>query len=545
MAFVDVNPRYQARLTELGLVTPADFFDLHGVFVGGHADRDIARVTLGEGPDQLIGYLKREHRVRWRDRLRSVLGGFGLVSRCHREAKLLERLARASIGRPEMIAVGEDNRGRSFLLVRELPDALDLRGFLSQTRFAKAERRRFAMQLGRALAEIHAAGFCHRDLYSKHVLIRRGQACSSEKLIFVDWQRSWHRRRLSWASCWRDLAALDATLANELAPPRDRLACLAAYCHYWKTAKSAPVSPLAVAARVIRHQALRLQRRQRIAEMRQPLLQTQQQSCIRVEGRGVSLTRQFREELRGDLPPWLQLGLRCPLPVSSVMRVRLPVAPPRQGRLVRRQVNRPLYRVWNLLGGKPFVSPEVRQAGTLFRLERYGIRAPRLLAFGQHSDGSGHMEALLLTEELAECTPLAAWLESSSARALPMRRRLLHEAGDVMRRLHAAACFFPGDCQRLASALCVETLPDSSERVVLANATAVGQRARPSARRAAQDLAILLGTLDVVCSRTEILRFLLAYLGQPHLNHDARRLIRQIRRAQPRVPRTIPWRLGA
>jgi tRNA A-37 threonylcarbamoyl transferase component Bud32 len=543
MAFVEINPRYRTLLQRLDLRFPTDFYRLEGIFVGGHAERDIARVTVGEGPPRLTGYLKREHRVRWRDRLRSALSGFGLVSRCCREGKLLERLAREHIGCPEVIAMGEDDNGRSFLLVRELSDARELRRIMSEAPPAHDERRPFARRLGRALARIHRAGFFHRDLYSKHVLVCTGETGGSEEFVFIDWQRSRQRPRLAWSRCWQDLAALDATLADELAGPKDRLACLAAYCRCWKATNTATVPPLVEAARTIRRRALRLQRRQRSAEMRQPPLESQQ-SCIKLDGEGVLLTRQFREELRGELPSWLRLGPQGPQPFSSVMRVELPIAPPRPGRLVRRRVNRPLWRLWSLLGGKAFVSPEVRRAGTLVRLERYGIRTPRLLAFGQRSDRWGHTEALLLTEELSATTPLAAWLETTPPAARASRRRLLHEAGAVMRRMHAAACFFDGNTRSLASVLCVEALADGSERVVLANPAAVRRQNRLSERRAAQDLAILLGTFDVVCSRTEVLHFLLTYLDLPQLNNEARRFIRRIRRFQPRVPHAIPWRLG-
>src|SRR5207249_11616760 len=77
MAFVDINPRYRAALVRRGLVTPEDFVDLPGVVVGGHADRYVARVTLGDVPDAVPGYLKREHRIPWRDRLASAWAGCG------------------------------------------------------------------------------------------------------------------------------------------------------------------------------------------------------------------------------------------------------------------------------------------------------------------------------------------------------------------------------------------------------------------------------------------------------------------------------------
>ncbi len=72
---------------------------------------------------------------------------------------------------------------------------------------------------------MHAAGFTHPDLYSKHVLVGPDGA----SVQFLDWQRSRRRLVLDARRRARDLAALHATLADDLARPRERLACLRGY----------------------------------------------------------------------------------------------------------------------------------------------------------------------------------------------------------------------------------------------------------------------------------------------------------------------------
>src|SRR5262245_42937181 len=170
MAWVEINPDYQEKLEQLGLTTASHFLNLPGVIVSGHPDRHVVQVRLGNGPEAIHAYLKREHRVAWRDRVLNALDGFGWVSKSVREAALLKALAGAGIGCAEFIAAGEDDRGRAFLLVRELTGFVDLRVFLRDSGSAPAtERRRFARRLGETLARVHGAGFDHPDLYSKHV----------------------------------------------------------------------------------------------------------------------------------------------------------------------------------------------------------------------------------------------------------------------------------------------------------------------------------------------------------------------------------------
>jgi hypothetical protein len=525
MAFVDVNPRYRGLLARQGLVAPADFLDLHGVLVGGHADRNIERVTLGSGADIVAGYLKREQCVRWRDRFASAWGGFGFVSRSCREALLLRQLAPTTIDGPEMIAAGEDGRGRAFLLVREMPGTVDLRHFL---RANEAGRHRAASWLGRSLAAIHAAGFTHPDLYSKHILVRCDGGSGAVTFAFLDWQRSRRLRRVPWARCWRDLAALHATLADDLATPRERLRCLRAYCRCRApvAGRAALLSLVTLAARSIRRYAASLLRRRRLRELQQPPLGADCQQLVRLRGEAVCVTRQFDEELKGQLPEWLTLSARFGRHGDQVRQTLVPLSAARQAALVHRRVIRPLGWLWSWLRGKGLMSAEVEQAGTLFRLERYGIQTPRLLAFGQRSTKPWQVDSLLATEMLCNTLPPAAWLERRSGCSASCQRQCRHlvrEAGKVVRRMHEAACYLGNNAASWAGALRVQVLADGSARVLVASVEAIHRRHRPSQRLALQDLTALRACVGAPCSRTDALRFLLAYLNVPRLTPDAKR----------------------
>jgi tRNA A-37 threonylcarbamoyl transferase component Bud32 len=458
-------------------------------------------VTVGDGPEAFTAYLKREQRVRWRDRLASALAGFGLVSRSCREARLLRQLECEGVAAPEVVASGEDGRGRAFLLVRALPGAVELRHFLSDRRLSPRQRRAVAGRLGRALAACHAAGFTHPDLYAKHILVRQDET-GAIAFAFLDWMRAARRRRLSAARCCRDLAALDATLADELATARERLLCLRAYCRVRTAFVPAWAAPL------IRRHALRLLRRRRLGELRQPPLPAGRQQLVRVDA--LCLNREFRDALQGKMPRWLTL------PGEATDTV-VPVAPARQAALVRRHVSRPLRWLWGRLRGKPLLSAEVEHAGTLFRLERYGVRAPRLLAFGQRSPRPWRTESLLLTEVLADSVPPGAGLARQPSRE---RRRLLREAGALVRRMHEAACYL-GDA---ADALRIQAPAGAPAQIVLAGVRAIRRRHRPSAGLASRDLATLRRGIGRAYSRTDALRFLLGYLDVPRLTPQARRL---------------------
>jgi hypothetical protein len=522
MAALDVNPRYREALAGLGLAAAGDFLRLSGVIYSGHPDRHVARVTLGDGPGALTAFLKKEHRVPRRDRLAAAWAGFGFVSKSRREFAVLAALRQAEIGCPEPLAAGEDG-GRAFLLLRAVEDALELRAFLAEHAERPHLRRAVARQLGAELARIHAAGFDHPDLYSKHVLVDFDHDTARARFSFLDWQRSRRRHRLSWSRRWRDLGALDATLADDLAGARDRLACLHAYlrrCAAVGGARRLPALWRAV-CKVCRRTAV-LRRKRRIRELRRPPLAAGVQNLVWVDGEALCLTRQFLDALGGRPPAYLvQPGDDPP---GKVARVRVPVPGPGWAVLVRRSACRPWRWLAALLRGRPLTSPELEQAGTLYLLQRYGITPPTVLAVGQRHVRPWQMQSFLLTQPPRAAAGLFTWLAGGNAG----RSQVLRDAGDVLRRLHEACCYL-ADCseEEMAGLFLVQT-GGAGGRVVVGSAAGLRRAHRPSPRRACKDLRRLLLGIGRVCGRASALRTALTYLGCPHVTHEIKGTVRRV-----------------
>ncbi len=543
MAFVALNPRYREPLARLGLRTPGDFLGLAGVIYCGHPDRHVLRVAFGE---EVGGaFLKREHRVPWRDRLANAWAGRGFVAKAYREFLTLREVAAAGIGCPEPIAAGEDGAGRAFLLLRELPGCSDLRTFLRDR--ASGERCGLATCLGVEVARIHAAGFDHPDLYSKHVLIAAG-ADGTPAFHFLDWQRSRRRRRVSWAVRLRDLAALDATLAADLVAVRDRLACLRAYLRHSAATGAADTPSLAEAVRTVRKRATALLRKRRIRELRRPPLESGRQNLVWLDGEALCVTREFRDELNGRVPEWLVLPGPSRRGGALVWHCVVSRAENRLARLVRRSGSRPLAWFWAWLRRRPLTSPELEQAATLFRLERYGVVTPRLLAVGQKTSRPGRTESLLLTEPVRGAVPFAAWLARTADRAT--RREVLAQAGAVLRRVHDAGHVFISESSA-GDALHVR--PARTARVVLGCVSGLRKMRRFRPADALRDLAALQRELGLTCSRSERLRLLLAYFGLPRLTPALQRLARKLLKpprqepcgTAPAAPAAWDWRRRA
>src|SRR3954466_9464976 len=113
MTWIATNPRYREAMTGRGLRCAEDVLALPGVILGGHPDRHVIVVELGDELGRC--FLKKEHRVRWKNRLDNLWCGFGWHSKSVREARVLEAVAGAGLGCPEVIATGEAGQ-RAFVL---------------------------------------------------------------------------------------------------------------------------------------------------------------------------------------------------------------------------------------------------------------------------------------------------------------------------------------------------------------------------------------------------------------------------------------------
>jgi tRNA A-37 threonylcarbamoyl transferase component Bud32 len=537
MAVVEINPRYRTWLEDQGLTHAEQFLALPGPIVSGHPDRHVARVELKSGGTTVAAYLKREHRHAWRDRLASAWAGSGFVSKSRREARTLDALRRAGIGCPEWIAVGEDDHGRSFLLIRALTDARDLRLLLRESpasgraQQGPRHQRRLARELGEALARLHDAGFDHPDLHAKHILVDS----NLRSIHFLDCQRVRRRRHLDWQRRWHNLAALDATLDEHLASSRDRLVCLRAYLRA-TLASRVPGDVLTDSARRVRRQARRLLGRRYVREMRREPLPAGSQDLLWLDGEALCVTRAFHETWQGPAPPWLGAPDLARGWANQVVRSTILLPEARPATLVHRRRRQPLRWLWGWLRGRPFASPEVRQAAVLFRLQRYGVGTPRLLAFGERHPVPWQTESFLLTEAPAEATDLSRWLadrlhEDTWTAERKQRWHILREAASALRAMHEANCHFrPQSSADGEFPLLVATGVEGEPAVELRSADAVTTVRHASPALALRDLLVLRSMTGHAASRTDQLRFFLSYLGLPGLTPAAKNQVRSVLR---------------
>ena len=171
---------------------------------------------------------------------------------------------------------------------------------------------------------------------------------------------------------------------------------------------------LRVSALSIGRQARRLLRQRRIREVCKVPAANAPQRVVWQDGEALCLTPDFQAELAGDIPDWLRLANFSPRPGNGEMSTWVGLPQGRQALLIRRRESRPLGGVWALLRRRPRVSPELRLAGLLFRFERFGIRAPRVLAFGRRRASWRHLDSFLLIEPPAGALSLGEWLTRCS-----------------------------------------------------------------------------------------------------------------------------------
>src|SRR5262249_60504534 len=112
----------------------------------------------------------------------------------------------------------------------------------------------------------------------------------------------------------------------------------------------------------------------------------------------------------------------------------------KQGLLIQGRSQHVFRSIWKRLCGKTLVSAELRKAPLHFRLQRYGIRNPKLLAFGQREISYGTVESFVLTELLSDTTSVADW-HGANVTGARRRRWLIRELAGCLRQLHRANCF--------------------------------------------------------------------------------------------------------
>lgn len=411
--WVEVNPDFVAALEALGLTSPRQFLDLPGEVVSGHPDRHVVRVNIS-GFSQAF-YLKKQHFVTWREKFRNWDAGFGWVTRSEREGEILRRLAEDGLPCPRWAAVGVDGRGRAFLLVEELTSAVDLRQHLHDGILSNCERAGLAARLGQWIAAYHNSGYTTPELTAKHVMVNS----VTDELTLIDWQSAQRASPVSLRDRSHSLAALHASLSEHLASPRERLRVFReATRDIRQDERNTLRFPDIV--RLVLTEANRLANRRSIRDQRQPP-SSLNQKLVWVAGEAVCAVPQVAAI-------WQSPAIAAPY--YGCEPGTLPVVLP-DGRncvLVRGRSVAPYGRFRAWLRGRSWRSPGVTLGRVLFHLERYGIPAPGLLAFGQRF--TGPMSAEWFALHTPPATPLGT----------PPDFALAAQLGRILRQLHDAGC---------------------------------------------------------------------------------------------------------
>jgi tRNA A-37 threonylcarbamoyl transferase component Bud32 len=480
MAWVEIMPSYESLFREWR--DAKSFLDWTGVLVNWHRGRRVEEVSLTKSNPSLAStsgsqqcfFLKKEIAVTWRVRFRNAWHGFGWCATSVREAAVLIAAKQAGVACPDVAAFGEHQR-QAFVLLRGEMDCVELREWLARSS-SMVERRDLAQRLGRELARLHDAGFAHPDLFAKHVLISE---VGTDRVCFLDWARARKRLAVSWRTRLRDLAVLDATLHASLAGDRLRLRCLRAYLN--ATIKDS--IPLRRVALQIRSSAEKLRRQRNLREIGQPATPPHDLQFVpRCDGKLLIVRSQ-----------WERLGDKN---IEALARMCEPDAQARddvESLACASGSEHLTIHHWKS-SSSTLELPSL--AHTLFRLARFNVAAPRLLAVGTSST-----KVFAVTQ----CHPTTPWGEAFAKASPNQRHKLLTQAGQIVRQIHEAGYQLPPG-------------ESWSRRLGVARATGafVFAKVEPLVRTHAswQQIAPLEFSRQTLrLTRTEQLRFLRGYLG--------------------------------
>ncbi|MCS7016878.1 MAG: lipopolysaccharide kinase InaA family protein [Gemmatales bacterium] len=207
MELLWLDPNYASILYEAGLRQFEDFMTCSRARVirrRHNGTRSVALFSLGN----LTAYLKREHRVAYKERLRNWWDGYGAVGKSLREWRMLRNVRRAGFAAPTPLACGQQGR-RAFLLTLEMEDFVPLDKYVAGA--TPQELNLLSYRLPHWLARWHAAGFVHPDLYAWHIFVR----VTDQEIAVLDLARADQVEEVPWPERWRELALLGVSLREQ------------------------------------------------------------------------------------------------------------------------------------------------------------------------------------------------------------------------------------------------------------------------------------------------------------------------------------------
>ena len=188
------------------------------------------------------------------------------------------------------------------------------------------------------------------------------------------------------------------------------------------------------------------------------------------------------------------------------------------------------------------VTPGRREWESILRFRAAGLPTMVPVAAGESGDGLRRGRSFSLTLEVEEALPLDRFIRDrlmedrlDGGVPVPFKRRLIAQVADLARRMHAAG-FSHRDFY-----LChifIRPRGDRDPSLSVIDLQRVGRPHRVTRHRRVKDLSALdFSAPASVVTRTDRLRFLLAYLGRSRLDGRARRIAAAVTRKSRRIAR--------
>jgi hypothetical protein len=242
-----------------------------------------------------------------------------------------------------------------------------------------------------------------------------------------------------------------------------------------------------------------------------PPVEERPQNLRWIDGERLCVTPAFWNACGGHPPPWLTAAAARPASERLTENV---FWRERQLTLQRWPAESSARRWYAKILSRRIESAETDQAGLLFRLRRYGVPAPRVLAFGRRDDGSG----FLLTRPIPQTRAIAEWLRTYS----PRRDSIFLRLGRMLRRLHAAG-------RRIENR--IDLLGIHDDRLPVLLAIPPQSMPQPAGRWPYHDLGQIVRSLRL--TDADAARLVRGYLGSEASRDRSRELAAELRGQLP------------
>lgn len=473
----------------------------------------------------------------WRHRLRE--------GRAAKEYRLAGELNRAGIRTVCAVAMGEatgpGHALESYVVTHAIPDGVPMKSFVEeqirsgQNSLPASERRRMIRQLAHLVATLHEAGFEHRDLHERNLIVQ--PTSSGHQLYLLDLHELRERRVLSTRQMTREMTRLGRYFSVRV-HRSDRARFFRDYARHrgWSEAvrrlltRSIEAATIESRADFWRRRDERpLERRSRVRTFHGPGIWG---SCD--EGVPDSwiefFTRGPENALRTHAQHWFKRGRR-----TEVAAVKCPQSGLGTEFLVKRYVCRPIREALASLFREP---PALRAWRNGHSLRLREIRTPRPLFVMTRRQGGLPREAVLVTELVRGARSARAFVDAAAKALEPAalvrwRTTFVAAAARFLRQMHERRVTHP-DLKASNILVTIESW-EAEPNFWLVDLDGVRTWRRVPRSRKVQNIArCWLSFHDsAVFTRTDRIRFLRMYLG-PDAQDDWKKLWRAVDRAARR-----------